>query len=107
MTDALFADLVDALLTVPGVTPPGPGRTFGAAALKIDNRIFAMLTGGALVLKLPAARVRALVEAGEGGPFDAGKGTPMREWVAIGADRAGAWEPLAREAAAFVGEAGR
>jgi hypothetical protein len=105
--EACFGDLVEALGGEPGVTAPGerPGRerAFGAGALKVNGRIFAMVSGGRLVVKLPAARVAALVADGDGGPFDAGKGRPMKEWVTVDVERRAAWEPLAREALAFVG----
>jgi hypothetical protein len=105
--ESCFGDLVEALGAEPGVTTPGqdPGgrRAFGAGALKVNGRIFAMLSGGRLVVKLPATRVAAMVEDGEGGPFDAGKGRPMKEWVTVEVARRAAWEPLAREALAFVG----
>jgi hypothetical protein len=78
-------------------------RGFGSAALTVDGSIFAMLTRGRLVVKLPRTRVADLVGAGAGEPFDAGKGTPMKEWlVVVGADDA-AWRALAEEALAFVG----
>jgi hypothetical protein len=96
---------VDAFDGTPGVTPPQParsGRTFGSSALKVNNRIFAMLSGGMLVVKLPRDRVAALIAAGDGAPFDAGKGTPMKEWLAVGAEGHGRWEALSREALDFV-----
>jgi hypothetical protein len=93
-----FAALVARFAGEPGVTSPGPGRGFGSSALKVDNRIFAMLSGGRLVVKLPRARVAALIAAGDGAPFDAGKGRPMKEWVALDA----AWEARSREALEFV-----
>jgi len=60
-----------------------------------------MLVRGSLVLEVPKARVEELINAGIGGPFDAGKGKPMKEWVAILAVSA-KWAGLAR-ALAFVG----
>jgi hypothetical protein len=98
-----FADLVDELVGTDGVTPPEGGAGFGRSALRYRRKIFAMLVRGRLVLKLPAARVSALVAAGEGLPFDANKGTPMREWLSLGPDPGLDWEPLAREALAFAG----
>ena len=65
-----------------------------------------MLSGGRLVLKLPARRVAELIQAGDGHPFDAGKGRPMKEWVAVDADRADGWLALASEALGFVGGTG-
>ncbi|MFI6444758.1 hypothetical protein [Kitasatospora sp. NPDC050543] len=98
-----FAELVDALAGLPGVTPPeqGPGRRFGSAALKVDGRIFAMLVDDRLVLKLPLGRVSELVTAGEGEHFERG-GRPMREWLALDPESAVGWLPLAQEARAFV-----
>lgn len=102
-----FAAIVDALGGLPGVTAPqpstAPGRSFGSAALRAHDRIFAMMSDGRLVLKMPARRVAELIGAGTGHPFDAGKGRPMKEWVAIDPDRQGRWLALATEALRFVG----
>ena len=101
--DDRFAALVAGLADRPGVTPPGPGRRFGASALRVGGTIFAMLQDGRLVVKLPAPRVAELIADGEGAPFGAGKGRPMREWVAIADGDAARWRALAEEALAFVG----
>jgi hypothetical protein len=45
------------------------GRGFGSDALKVDGKIFASLSHGRLLVKLPAERVKALVEAKLGEPF--------------------------------------
>lgn len=39
-------------------------RSFDSTALKIDGKIFAMLVGGRLVVKLLRPRVAALLDAG-------------------------------------------
>ena len=101
--DDRFEALVAQLLAVPGVTPPGPGRGFGSHALRFQNRIFAMLVRGRLVVKLPRSRVDALVEAGEGIRFDANKGTPMREWLSLSPESRLDWPALAGEALDFAG----
>ena len=98
-----FADLVNELVGLDGVTPPEGGRGFGRSALRFQRKIFAMLVRGRLVLKLPEARVGALVAAGAGVPFDANKGTPMREWLSLDPASELDWGPLAREALAFAG----
>ncbi|MGH3471932.1 MAG: hypothetical protein ACRDPG_07790 [Nocardioidaceae bacterium] len=61
-----------------------------------------MLVRGRLVVKLPKARVDALVAAGDGVRFDANKGTPMKEWLSIDPDATLDWLPLAREAMQHV-----
>lgn len=99
--DERFEDLVDDLLGAPGVTPPG-GTGFGRSALRVHNKIFAMLVRDRLVVKLPARRVDALVAAGEGDRFDANKGTPMKEWFNLDPASGLDWPPLAREAMDFV-----
>jgi len=87
-----------------GVTVGG-GRGFGAGTLQAGGRIFAMRNDAGLALKLPAGRVAELLASGEGMPFDAGKGRPMREWVVIPAGAEERWSALAEEALAFVGAA--
>ena len=84
------------------VAPPAPSRGFGAGSLKVNGRIFAMCVKGALVLKLPHESVKALVDSGDGTPFDPGHGRIMKEWVVVplSSKRAIA---LAREARDFVG----
>jgi hypothetical protein len=54
------------------------------------------------VLKLPGARVAELIAGGDGQPFDAGKGRPMKEWVVLDERTARRWLSLAREALRFV-----
>jgi len=97
-----YEDLVDELVAVAGVTPPRGGGGFGRSALRFQGRIFAMLVRGRLVVKLPAGRVDALVEAGDGSHFDANKGTPMREWLSLDPGSGQDWLALAREALDFA-----
>ena len=99
-----FDALVDALVTRPGVGPPGSGsgRGFGSTALTVDGHIFAMVVGGALVLKLPAHRVEGLIAAQTGIPFTAANGRPMREWIALDHGTPEFDLALAEEALAFV-----
>jgi TfoX/Sxy family transcriptional regulator of competence genes len=80
------------------------GKTFASNGLKVDGRIFAMAVKGRLVVKLPRARVDELVERGAGERFDAGKGKPMREWIALSGG-AESWPGLVEEAFAFVASA--
>ena len=99
-----FERLADAFLGRDGVTRGGgSGRGFGANALQVDGRIFAMPNEAGLALKLPASRVASLLGSGDGLPFDAGKGRPMREWVVIPPGSEDRWHALAEEALAFVG----
>jgi hypothetical protein len=97
-----YDDLVDELVGIAGVTPPRGGGGFGRTALRFDNKIFAMLVRGRLVLKLPAERVDALVAAGDGVRFDANKGTPMKEWFSLDPESGRPWLPLAHEALDFA-----
>lgn len=104
-----FADVVDELVSISYVTPPLPAssgrRPFGASALKARGKVFAMLSGDKLTLKLPAPRVAALLAAGDGERFDPRKdGRQMREWVTLAPSYTGDWLPLAREAMEFVAE---
>lgn len=97
-----YAALVEALRGEAGVTvPTGSRGPFGSAALKVDGRIFAMLYEGRLVVKLPRARVEALVDDGHGENFGR-NGRPMREWLSVASESQLAWRALADEARAFV-----
>ena len=100
---ALFESLCDEYTGMSGVTVPDGGSGFGSNAIKINKSIFAMLVDDRLVVKLPAARVAELISSGDGVPFDAGKGKPMKEWVGLTADDAACRE-LVAEAFAFVGK---
>jgi TfoX/Sxy family transcriptional regulator of competence genes len=103
--EQLFADLVEQFAGEEGVEMPREGspRRFGSDALTVNGSIFAMLTRGELVVKLPAARVAELVARGDGLPFTAGKGRAMREWVVVTGNDPQEWHELAREALRFVG----
>lgn len=98
-----FAGLIAELTVSPDVTgPDASGRGFGSSALKTNGSIFAMLTADALVVKLPADRVRGLIDEGTGDPFDAGKRRPMKDWLTVTTDDDDVWLALAHEAHHFV-----
>lgn len=105
--EARYAKLVESFLGTPGVGHAGDAagtrRRFGASALKVEGKIFAMLVEGRLVVKLPRQRVDALVAAGDGARFEAGHGRAMKEWLALDPASGIDWGPLATEALAFVG----
>jgi hypothetical protein len=54
--------------------------------LKINGKIFAMVTHGRLVVKLPSPRFAALVSERLGEPFDPGHGRLMKEWISLQGD---------------------
>ena len=104
-TDARFRAVVAALGRRPGVThSAAASRRFGSTALKVHDKIFAMVSSnGHFVVKLPKARVDALVGEGAGQRFDANRGRPMSEWLEVNSESGDAWLELAREALEFVG----
>lgn len=99
--DPRFAPVVDAFARRSEVTYGGKG--FGSSALKVNGKIFAMMTpDGTFVAKLPRARVDELVRLGKGEAFDPGHGRVMKEWIAL-REAPATWLDLAREAHRFVG----
>src|SRR5579863_5423541 len=78
------------------------GRVLSANGLKTGGKLFAGISKGRLLLKLPAEDVARLVANEWGAPFAAGGGRVMREWVTIGGERQDAWVGLARQAKSFV-----
>jgi hypothetical protein len=96
-----FERIAERYLPLPGVTE---GTGFGGnAGLRAGGKIFAMLVGGALVVKLPRERVDALVGAGTAERFSPGTGRVMKEWASVDVDDLGAWDSLVAEAFDFVG----
>ena len=103
-----FADIISSLGRKPGVTAPSPDgggrKSFGASGLKVNNKVFAMVSSkGEFVVKLPRERVDALVASGDGARFDPGHGRLMKEWLAVSPTSKLDWLALAKEALAFVG----
>jgi len=109
VTEKRFADIVASLRRKPGVTAPsseaeGGRRAFGSSGLKVDNKVFAMVSSkGEFVVKLPRERVDALVTSGDGTRFDPGHGRLMKEWLVVSPSSKLDWLSLAKEALAFVG----
>jgi hypothetical protein len=109
VTEKRFADIVASLRSKPGVTAPssdaaGGRRSFGLSGLKVNNKVFAMVSSrGEFVVKLPRQRVDALVASADGTRFDPGPGRLMKEWLAVSPTSKLDWLSLAKEALAFVG----
>lgn len=79
----------------------GANKGFGAGALKVDGKIFAMICSkGKFVVKLPRKRVDELVAAGQGTPFNP-TGKVMKEWF-VAEDPKLDWLKLGQEAYRFV-----
>jgi hypothetical protein len=96
-----FSSISEAELGRRGVSA---GTGFGTnPGLRIRGKIFAMLVRGELVVKLPKDRVTELSEGGVGRMFDAGKGRPMKEWLAVPVRQGRRWDGLVDEARTFVG----
>ena len=95
-----FAALITEFTNRPRVTYGGRG--FGARALRVDGRIFAMLDSrGRFVVKVPRIRAAALLARGQAVHFEPVPGRPMREWLVV-TGRRPSWLALAREALEYV-----
>jgi len=98
--DARLAPLVTAFRADPRVTYGGKG--FGSGALKVDGKMFALISSkGLFVVKLPKERVAELVRLGKGRHFDPGRGKRMLEWFET-ESKPSTWLALAKEAHRFV-----
>lgn len=97
--ESLFEGVLKGLQGRPGVAQ---AKMFGALGLKANEKYFAMLYKGKLVLKLPKERVEALVASGQGQYFDPGHGRLMKEWVAVPPSGGSQWRSLAEEGLAFA-----
>ena len=103
--EARFAAVAEALGRRPDILHSKAGsRLFGSETLRAHDKIFAMLSSeGHFVVKLPKARVEALVITGVGQHFDTNRGQPMKEWLQLDHASDMDWLKLAREALEFVG----
>lgn len=81
-------------------------KLFGYDCLRVNNKIFAKIDKGRLVMKLPKQRIEALVMAGHLEPYD-GKRGQMKLWVVLDSVDEALAVALAAEAKAFVGAGGR
>ena len=94
-------DLVAAMYEGDRRVTRGASKGFGAGALKVDGKIFAMICSkGKFVAKLPRKRVDELVASGLGTRFNP-TGRVMKEWF-VAEDPGLDWLKLAGEAYNFV-----
>lgn len=95
-----FWELAQPLLARPGVAR---STMMGFPCLRVNGQFFASTDrgDGTLLVKLPEARVDALVEAGRADSF-APAGRRFREWAAVPYARRRTWASLLDEAFAFV-----
>ena len=102
--EAAYAKIVRALSSSAGVTTGTKSRKgFGSSALRIKDKIFAMISlKGVFVIKLPKQRVNELVASGSGRRFDPGRGRIMKEWIELDSVSQDSWLELAKEARSFV-----
>jgi hypothetical protein len=98
--EAKFWELAEPLL---GRTDVIRSTMMGYPCLRIRGQFFASTdrTTGALLVKLPEARVDQLVDVGRAEPF-APAGRRFREWASIPYERARTWKRLLDEALGFV-----
>ena len=95
-----FAALITEFTSRPRVTYGGRG--FGARALRVDGKIFAMLDSkGRFVIKVPRLRAEELLGRGQAVPFAPVPSRPMKEWLVV-TGRRSSWLALAREAYEYV-----
>jgi hypothetical protein len=98
--EELFWDLATPLLSDGAVTR---STMMGFPCLRLHGRFFASVDRRtqALLVKLPAHRVAALVASGEGEPF-APAGRVFREWVALPRADRRRWRSLLAQAKRFA-----
>lgn len=77
------------------------GRMFSSEnVLSVNGKIFAMLTKGKFVVKLPAERADELVKKGAAVNWGPGTRRVMKEWVTVESKES--WVDIAKEAYRFV-----
>jgi len=103
LAETYYSSLIETFMRDADVTLGSPGkRGFGSSALQVNNKIFAMLSHGRFVVKLPNQRVSELLALGKGERFDPGHGRLMKEWLVVYSTSQTEWLSLAQEAKHFV-----
>lgn len=100
--EEIFARLAPELLRMPGVRA---GRMYGSSprGLTVNGKMFALLSDGLLIVKLPRERVEELSASGVGRPHQPAGGKVATEWMAVDATASRRWRSLMVEAQQFVG----
>ena len=98
----LFWQLAEALIAAGTATR---ATMMGFPCLRTDGRFFASIQprSGDLIVKLPSARVLALIREGIGRPF-VPNGRVFREWVEVPQADQERWSQLLAEAREFAAE---
>jgi hypothetical protein len=78
------------------------GRMLQSPGVRTGGRFYGFTAGDDLIVKLPAARVRELLDSGEGLPCSPRPGRPMREWVRVPSPDESACVSYLSEARAFL-----
>jgi TfoX/Sxy family transcriptional regulator of competence genes len=79
-----------------------PRRGFGSGALTVNGKIFASLSKGRLLLKLPERVVDRLISSNRGERFSTGANRTKKEWVTVGVSDAATWIALSQQARAYA-----
>lgn len=81
------------------------GTIMNGRCLRVGREFLALVDykGSGLVVKLPKARVAALIDEGVGQPF-APAGRVFKEWVSVPQPDRRRWRALLAEGVAFVGK---
>ncbi len=100
--DDLFDQIVPMYLDKPQVIL---GKAFHNDVLKVNDKIFAMVVRGQLVVKLRADQASELIAGGDAVAFEPRKGRQMKEWIAVDPPRSCTdrhWERLVADAYGYV-----
>ncbi len=80
--EKLFTKLVSFYATSHTPYPVERAMIFGFDCLRINGKVFAKLHNGHLVMKLPATRIKALVDSGQASSYEL-RGRLTKKWGVI------------------------
>ena len=95
-----FREIAGSLLSLPGVEE---GTGFGPnSGLRVNGKIFVILTDAGLVVKLPAVRCQELIDGKSITLWNRGGTRPLREWLLVSTTAEALWLELAEDAFSYV-----